>query len=296
MAADLVCLLWHALELELPLSRRAHGARILYGGKTLGPAARASILRAMARSFVESRYCPVRRDARHDPVELVSCALELWILRSEVNERSIGEWALDLALRVVGFRVLFRLPSCSTDSRALAAFEDRLGKRGVGFGAEFLSAQVRGEARVQSMPAQHADAVLAEIVVLGSSSRAASGNIPIVRAGEEAAPILAQPYAGAIALIARDDFGAALVALEKLLAAVPGHALALEQAARCCSELEDVERAAYYMKRAASIGRATAFHQHVGSRKIDSERQRACQTGLAGTPTTPTVPQRLEAK
>lgn len=72
---------WRALDLELPRSRKPNGRRFLKGERPLSDAARAALLRAMVRTFIEAGYVPVSKQHRFDPVELLTSAIEVWIHR-----------------------------------------------------------------------------------------------------------------------------------------------------------------------------------------------------------------------
>ncbi len=284
-------IVWRALDLELPRSRRPHGARFFVGFKPLLASARASLLRAMARTLIEAGYVPVRKDARRDPVELIASALEIGIERWDRTSGASGALGdspaklraacIDVAVQVAAFDLLLEttigVDRAARWRAALVALADAVvlcaGPDAVlELARTFGHVRTRARGVLGSINSAHRDAVLVEIIVLGSASLATQLLFAVVERdllGRGAhlrlqfccAPVERQQtafrFADGLILVARGHFAEALVAFEAILDRVPGHALALEQAARCCFMLGDPVAAQLYAKRASRGGPTT---------------------------------------
>jgi hypothetical protein len=274
----IIRVLWHALGLELPVSRRSQGARFFAGLKPLLPTGYASLLRAIARTLVESDYVPVRKDARHDPVELIAAALEISIERWDrgfVRERgssadaSVSFW-FDIALRAAAFEALFRcrlnderwaavIVAVTDDSDGAATQPDNIDS----ITGLFDRARIEASNAIGTKAAS-LDAVLAEIVVLGSASASArlvfTGTEFDRTPGASCESIDCRArtlrLAHGMALFHKERIVDALAVFEAIVDRVPGHTLALEQAARCSALIGDLSRAHNYLKRASRLGRS----------------------------------------
>lgn len=283
-------IVWRSLALELPHSRRPHGARFFVGFKPLLASARASLLRAMARTLIEAGYVPVRKDARRDPVELIASALEIGIERWDRTSGASGALGgspaklraacIDVAVQVAAFDLLLEttigVDRAARWRAALVALADAV-VRCAGPDALRELARTFGNVRTRarevlgSINSAHRDAVLVEIIVLGSASLATQLLFAVVERDLSGrgdlrlqfccAPVERQQtafrFADGLILVARGHFAEALVAFEAILDRVPGHALALEQAARCCFMLGDPAAARLYAKRASRGGPTT---------------------------------------
>ena len=196
-----------------------------------------------------SGLVPVRKDARHDPVELIAAAVEVSI---EKWDREIVErrWSLtarddfwnDLAVRVAAFEALFefyaRDPRWHTAQSALADAMDEdhaAPKTTTAFDRDRFGVR----AAVKSKP-EHAEAMLAELVVIGPHTTHLDACIP-----------KALPLAHGMALVRARRVREALRVFEAILDSVPGHTLALQQAARCCVECGVPSEAKAYTRRAS---------------------------------------------
>lgn len=234
--------MWQALRLELPAKRRPQLARFFAGFKPLHPSAYGSLLRAMARALIEAGHVSVTRDAPQDPVELIAASLEIAI---EQWDRGGGNdiWN-DVAIRVAAFELLYRVRARRERLDALArAIEGRSGGRGPEVFVQAVEHARREVAAVSSTTA-YADAILAEIVIVGRGPKDGA-----VLDGRRPAAL---PLARAAVLTRAERFSEALEACEAILDRVPGHALALQQAARCCVECGALAEAHLYARRASS--------------------------------------------
>jgi hypothetical protein len=276
MGTAVTCALWQALGLQLPMSRRSQGARFFAGLKPLHPVGYAGLLRAFARTFVEAEYTPVRKDDRYDPVELIAAALEISIEQwdhsfghegFEASADFLAGWC-DLALRVAALECLFR---CRFPEPRWAA---AVTGPGVGPSAALATddildsvRQFHGSARRDARKASecttpHFDAILAETVVLGSSSPNAPRvftDLDRLTRGRTCAGFAprALPFACGMVLLGVRQLAEALAIFERIVEKVPGHTLALEQVAHCADLLGDSAKAHIYSKRASRLGRTT---------------------------------------
>ena len=240
--------IWDALGLELPPRRRSHLMRFFVGLKPLRPVAYASLLRAMARAVIEADLVPVKRGARHDPVELIAAALEVSIEQWD-RLRSPDNGFYDLAARIAAFEILFGVRARGERwEAALGVLAGAIDRREAAHAAVILAldrARLEVSAAVQSTPA-HAEAMLAEIVVV------AALQLPNVDAGTPNA----LPLARGMVLVRAERVPEALAVFEGILDRVPGHTLALQQAARCCIECGAFARAETFSRRASGrVGR-----------------------------------------
>lgn len=247
--------MWEAIGLELPPRRRAQLMRFFVGLKPLRPIAYASLLRAMARAVLEADLVSVKRDARHDPVELIAAALEVSIEQWD-RERSADVVSMvepnssthDLAARIAAFELLFGMRVGG--ERWEAALEAIAGPIEDQVQAPRIAPAivVRDRARVEVSAAvmamrEHREAALAEIVVVGA---------PYGRPRDmDARTSEALPLARGMSLVRAEKFPEALAVFEEILDLVPGHTLALQQAARCCVECDALSRAEMYSRRAS---------------------------------------------
>ena len=260
--------LWNALALEFPLSRRAHGGRFLYEGRPLSATMRASTLRAMARSFIEAKYCAVARSDRRNPVEIIAAALDLSTSTIEGWKRNLSSHdgfvvgAVDLACRVVAFEQLYALQTLPVWNQLREELSCSLVRI---LGPEQVTelwARYREAAALAAFTltasSKHREAMLAEVIVAGSSSatvRPALLQLGIHFSVKEATTAKRTiPFARAIALSCAGDAHGALGVLEEIIRRVPGHVLALEQAARCCSALRLLDASRTYSSRASRVG------------------------------------------
>jgi hypothetical protein len=238
--------IWQALGLDLPPRRRPHLMRFFIGLKPLQPIAYASLLRAIARALLETGLVPVGRDARYDPIELIAAAVEVSVARWD-REVADEVWPAltrivlwnDLAIRAAAFETLFRCRARrELVDAALAALARAIGgEHDAPFATALDRARVEVTAMIASKP-EYADAMLAESVVVGASSAIAVGCEP-----------KALGLARGLALVRAERFVEALAVFESILDRVPGHALALQQAARCCIECGALSRAHEYSRR-----------------------------------------------
>lgn len=277
--------MWVALGLELPVRRRSHLMRFFVGFKPLSAAAYASLLRAMARASIERGLIPVRRDSQYDPVELIAAAVAVSIDqwdRECIDSASIGPhdglW-YDLATRTAAFETLFRVRARGEGWQAAC-----LALAGVsgGSGAEPVIDsvfRVLARARLEIIDvlkrskSMQADAVLAEIVVMGAGfSRA-----PQVNGGTATKAL---PFARGLTLVRVKRIGEALAVFEEILHRVPGHTLALQQAARCCVECGAPSQAELYTRRASggdrrrldAVGRGARSTPAAEARQVGARR------------------------
>jgi hypothetical protein len=252
----IILVIWDALRLELPIRRRPQLMRFFVGLKPLLPIAYASLLRAMARAVIEADLVPVRRGARHDPVELIAAALEVSIERwDRLLSSGSASWLVqdgfwyDIATRIAAFEILFGLDVRGEFWEAtLAALARALDGHGTAPVLVFDRVRLEVSAMVQSRP-EHAEAMLAEIVVVGTP-RSVPPNV------DPGTPT-ALPLACGMALIRAERVPEALAVFDGILDRVPGHTLALQQAARCCLECGALARAESYSRRASGrVGRS----------------------------------------
>ncbi|HEY1554927.1 MAG TPA: hypothetical protein VGF94_08840 [Kofleriaceae bacterium] len=223
--------------------------RFFAGLKPLQPFAYASLLRAIARAVLEVDLVPVTRDVRHDPVELIAAALEVSIEQWDAASmlESDGS-AHDLAARIAAFELLFGMRV--NGERWEAALEAIAGpiedqERPPRIAPVIV---VRDQARVEVSAAvtamrEHREAALVEIVVVGA------------RHGRprdmDARTPKAVPLARGMSLVRAEKFPEALAVFEEILHRVPGHTLALQQAARCCVVCGAFLQAEMYSRRAS---------------------------------------------
>jgi tetratricopeptide (TPR) repeat protein len=246
-------MLWHALDLHLPLSRASDGRRFFESGP-LPKSSRFGLLRSMARTFIEANYVAVRKDAHHDPVELIASALDLAIQQWDALFRGSDEnghlCAIDFAIRIAAFEELFNVP-LHHGTRWLTV-ERALADQTAGVFRRYSAAWCAARSDARGRLARHVrDAVLAETVVLGCAAIALAETPPPFRLETIDAERIAAPYGLGIFLLARGKFADALHVFESLLARAPGNVLALEQAARCSYKLGIPDRAVAYTKRAS---------------------------------------------
>jgi len=234
--------MWQRLRLELPAKRRPQLARFFAGFKPLHPVAFGSLLRAMARALIEADHVCITRDTPQDPVELIAAALEIAI---EQWDRGGADIWNDVAIRIAAFERLYRVRA--GDER-LGAFARAVEAWSAGRTTEILVKAVdhaRCEVAAVSSRSAHTDALLAEFVIVGRypSDAAALAGIRLT----------ALPLARAAVLVRAGRFSEALEVFEAIVDRVPGHTLALQQAARCCLECGAVADAQVYARRASGL-------------------------------------------
>lgn len=225
---NLIYSIWAALRVELPAARRRHMLQFL-SGLTLHPSSYGSLLRAMARSVIEAGLVPVRKNAAHDPVELIAAAGAVAIARWDAQPLVGRALWVDLAIRGIAFQQLFGIRTVrEVSTSVIRVLEDLTGE-----GIAVLDTQ----ASVDDHALQ-----LAERIVVGAC--------PASEAAGYALVVNAVPLAQGLLLARAAAYHGALLVFESILKRVPGHTVALEQAAQCCWELGDVTRARGYARRA----------------------------------------------
>ena len=235
-----------ALGVELPINRRPQLRRFFIGLKPLRSEAYAGLLRAIARALIDARLVPVRKDARHDPVELIAAALEVNIDRWDrmliADHASAAFWD-DLAVRAAAFEVLFGVRMHS--QRWIAA----MAAAGVieGEWAGLLRRARSAVAALTESNALHVEAILSEIVVAGPCT-ALVACMP-----------RALPLARGITILRAGRVVEALAVFETIIDRVPGHTLALQQAARCHATRGECALAQAYVRRASRRGPCRAL-------------------------------------
>jgi hypothetical protein len=240
-AATIVRDLWQMLGLGLPPKRRPQLARYFAGFKPLHPSAYGSLLRAMARALIEADHVGVTRDSPQDPVELIAAALEVGI---EQSERGADDLCDDVAIRIAAFERLYCVRARHDRLDALA---HALG-RCIAEPAELFVTSVedaRREVGALSSWSSHSEALLAELVIVG--------RCPTEVAALAASRPSSLPLARAAVLARAGRFSEALDACRAILDRVPGHTLALQQAARCCIECGAAADARVYARRASGL-------------------------------------------
>lgn len=280
---------WSLLDLELPASRRSHGMRFFAGLKPLHPTSYASLLRSFARTLVESGYVPVRKDARHDPVELIAAGLEISIEQWERISRAqeppseeLRSVLSDIALRIAAFEGLFRCRVLD-DWPAMLSATAVLSEDAV----EVFDRARHDISKVIASRDAHLDALLAELVVLGCTSGNARwvfssfDEARFVRNDDDSVGggVRAVRLAQGMALLRAERIAEALGLFDAIVNRVPGHTLALEQAARCSSILGDPSRARSYSKRASRLGRTLPRKHDVLSSGVKVARERSSPPG-----------------
>ena len=232
--------LWRALQLELPVKRRPQLERFFTGFKPLQPVVYGSLLRAMARALVEAGGICVGRGAPHDPVELIAAALEVGIDQWDRGTHEVWD---DVAVRIAAFELLYGVRASIGRVVALARAVESCE---LGPNAEVIVRaieQARRAVATTSSSSEYPDAMLAELVIVGRCSREA--------AALDASRPKALTLACAALLVRAEQFPKALEACRQILDRVPGHKLALQQAARCCFERGALMDAQVYTRRAA---------------------------------------------
>jgi hypothetical protein len=243
--------IWVALGVSLPASRGRHMLQFL-AGLPMHPSSYTSLLRAMARAVIDAGLIPVRKNAAHDPVELIAAGLAAAIARWDTQP--LGGRALwaDLSIRVAAFEALFhvRLRRAKWTS-AIRVLEGLTGEDG---SRELYTAAAANEP----------DALLAEQIAVG--------NYPPTEAGSLAVVVGAVPLAHGLLLVRAGAYRDALAVFESILKRVPGHTIALQQAARCSSRLGDVVAARGYARRAdirVGSSRTAGSTAHSGRSRSD---------------------------
>jgi hypothetical protein len=163
-----------------------------------------------------------------------------------VDSAVVGFWN-ELATRVAAFESLFNVHARgagwdATLATLVSAIEgDGTAPLVEAIAAMFQPARVDVAGLVNTEP-EHAEAMLAEIVVAGARSLADRS---------DACGPKALPLALGMALVRADRNTEALVQFEGILMCVPGHTIALQQAARCCVKVGPVAQVEAYSRRAA---------------------------------------------
>jgi len=169
--------------LELPTKRRSYLKAFFVGLKPMRPAAYAGLLRAMARATIESGLVPVRKDAQHDPVELIAAAIEVcvdrWDRHGPRSTPQRHDFWKDLVARVVAFEALFGLRAGDERQHGallavVRAIEGDNAARTLDSLVDvFDRARIAVAVFAKSRP-EHSEAMLAEIVVAGVGSSASA--------------------------------------------------------------------------------------------------------------------------
>ncbi len=259
------------------------------------PAAYASLLRAMARATIESGLVPVRKDAQHDPVELIAAAIEVCVDRWDRDgPRSTPQrhdfWK-DLVARVVAFEALFGLRAGDERQHGallavVRAIEGDNAARTLDSLVDvFDRARIAVAVIAKSRP-EHSEAMLAEIVVAGVGSSASACTAAWIPN--------ALPLAAGIVLVRDQRFVEALVPFDAILDRVPTHTIALQQAARCSVECGAFEQAQSYSARAARRSRGTSAGSAIGNGRQSGSAELADEHDQTPIVTWSRAPQRLE--
>ena len=227
---------WQALALELPPKRMKSAARFVFGGLPLNDRGRESLLRAIMRASIECGYTPVAKDSKYDPVELLAAALDV-MSRSSASDLSSA--VSEIAVRYSGFEMLFSLSISSECREQWRSMIDRLRRL---LGDQIVDEALKSfhGARLTTISGarSHRDVVLADMVVLGSA------HVLTVEPSMR--------FARAMFHVRARRFEEALAIFEAILDDVPGHGMALAQAARCCDVLGRIADASSYTQRVTS--------------------------------------------